>query len=81
LDSGYEGVETDLCKIADQMFNWEEELSVPMKLTIVDISTIKGRHPLRPVLQRCVCMVVVVIVVGVKTYAVGVVSYISACML
>jgi hypothetical protein len=36
------------------MLNWEEELSAPMRLTAVDISDIKEKHPFKPKLQRYV---------------------------
>ena len=40
LDRGNEGVETDLCEIAEQMINWEVELSTYLGLTAIDIHDI-----------------------------------------
>ena len=48
----HEGVERDLCEIADHMSGWEERLSVHLGLTLVDIFDIKLKYPDQPVLQR-----------------------------
>jgi hypothetical protein len=40
LDWDHEGVETDLCEIADHMSKWEEKLSAPLGLTRVEIDDI-----------------------------------------
>ena len=51
LDWGYKGVETDLYEIAYHMLNWEEDLSAPMGLDVIDIHDItEGIQSL--VLQR-----------------------------
>ncbi len=51
LDSGHEGVETDLHEIASHMIKWEEKLSAPLGLTEVEFHDItKGIESL--VLQR-----------------------------
>ena len=53
LDWGHEGVETDLCEVAEHMIKWEEKLSAPLGLTEVDIHDITaGIRSL--VLQRLV---------------------------
>ena len=54
LDSGHDGVEKDLHKIAEHMLEWEEKLSAHLGLTPVDISDIKKRNHSNPELQRCV---------------------------
>jgi hypothetical protein len=51
LDRGHGGVEKDLYKIADHMLKWEETLSAPLGLTVVDISDITKAID-GPVLQR-----------------------------
>ena len=52
LDWDNDGVERDLCEIADQMSDWETKLAVPLGLTLTDIHDIKSKHPNQPVLQR-----------------------------
>ena len=50
LDFDNEGVEKDLCKIAEHMVDWEEKFSIPLSLTATDISDINKKS--NPVLQR-----------------------------
>ena len=52
LDWDNEGVDQDLYEIAHLIVHWEEELSVLLGLTAVDIHDIKAIHLNRPELQR-----------------------------
>ena len=54
LDWDNEGVDRDLIDIAGHMSNWEEVLTVHLKLTRSDVSDIKEKYPQRPELQRLV---------------------------
>ena len=52
LDKGHGGVEEDLHEIAHHMLDWEEKLSVLLRLTQVNIRDIKDKNQLKPELQR-----------------------------
>lgn len=52
LDYDNEGVERDLTEIAKAMSKWEEQLSTPLELTLVDIDDIKDIYHNNPELQR-----------------------------
>ena len=52
LDGDHEGVDQDLCEIAKHMLDWEEELSIHLKLTAEDVRDINFVFPTRPQLQR-----------------------------
>ena len=51
LDLDHGGVDGDLNEIADHSLDWEEKLSVPLRLTTTDISDIK-KYQNEPALQR-----------------------------
>ena len=53
LDSGHDGVEKDLGKIAHHMVDWQEKLIAHLELPHVDVNDIQKIHPNSPVLQRC----------------------------
>ena len=52
LDHDHEGVDEDLCEIAEHMLGWDEQLSTHLKLTEVDIHDIKAKYNTQPSLQR-----------------------------
>lgn len=52
LDWGHDGVQRDLCEIADHMLDWEEKLSTHLGLADIDISDIKEENFKKPKLQR-----------------------------
>ena len=52
LDWDNEGVDKDLCEIADHMLDWEVKLAAPMSLTPIVMHDIRAKYGHKPVLER-----------------------------
>ena len=79
LDSGHDGVEKDLAKIAHHMVDWQEKLVTHLELTHVDVKDILKIHPNNPVLQRYIATYRTIYAMNLHSYNVHN-TYFLCCM-